>query len=103
MADQALFTLYGTEGILYLPDPNGFGGEVRLQPNWAHDKDPAPARALECPRIASIFPRDNSRGLGPAEMAAAIRANRPCRASADMACHVLEVIDAQGVLMGGTE
>ena len=44
--DQHFFAIYGTKGILYLPDPNGFGGEVRLQPNWAYDAAPAPARAL---------------------------------------------------------
>lgn len=88
--DQRFFAIYGTKGILYLPDPNGFGGEVRLQPNWAHDEAPAPARTLECP----FGYRDNSRGVGPAEMAWSIREGRPARANADMACHVLEVIDA---------
>lgn len=88
--DMHFFAIYGTKGILYLPDPNGFGGEVRLQPNWAHDEAPAPVRALECP----FGYRDNSRGVGPAEMAWSIREGRPARASADMACHVLEVIDA---------
>ena len=88
--DQGFFAIYGTKGILYLPDPNGFGGEVRLQPNWAYNEAPAPARALECP----FGYADNSRGVGPAELAWSIRAGRPARAGADMACHVLEVIDA---------
>lgn len=88
--DQHFFAIYGTRGILYLPDPNGFGGEVRLQPNWAHDEAPAPARVLEN-RFGFT---DNARGVGPAELAWSIRSNRPCRANADMACHVLEVIDA---------
>ena len=42
---------------------------------------------------------DNSRGVGPAEMAWSIRAGRPARAGADMACHVLEVID--GIIESG--
>ena len=88
--DQHFFAIYGTKGILYLPDPNGFGGEVRFQPNWAHDQAPAPARALECP----FGYADNSRGVGPAELAWSIRAGRPARAGGDMATHVLEVIDA---------
>ena len=88
--DQHFFAIFGTKGILYLPDPNGFGGEVRLQPNWAHDRQSAAAKALEN-RFGFT---DNSRGVGPAELAWSIRANRPCRAGADMACHVLEVIDA---------
>ena len=93
--DRHFFAIYGTRGILYLPDPNGFGGEVRLQPNWAFDKQPEPARVLE---NAFGF-TDNARGLGPAELAWSIRANRPARAGADMACHVLEVID--GIIESG--
>ena len=90
MADQALFALYGTEGILYIPDPNTFGGAVTFLPAGKSFEDHPLPRVLECPFDFS----DNSRGIGPAEMADAIRAGRPCRASADMACHVLEVIDA---------
>ena len=101
--DMHFFAIYGTKGILYLPDPNGFGGEVRLQPNWAYDEPPAPARVLRSE--ASPLGRseaspsgfgygDNSRGVGPAELAWSVRTNRPARAGADMACHVLEVIDA---------
>ena len=88
--DQSFFAIYGTGGILYLPDPNGFGGPVRLLPNWAHDAGPAQPRTLE-----NIYGfADNSRGVGPAEMAWSIRAGRPARAGGAMACHVLEVIDA---------
>ena len=90
LEDQHFFAIYGTKGILYLPDPNGFGGEVRLQPNWHFTEQPAPVRVLE----SAFGYADNSRGLGPAELAWSVRAGRPNRASADMACHVLEVIDA---------
>ena len=90
MADQALFAIYGTGGILWIPDPNTFGGAVTFLPAGKDFEDRPQPRVLPCPFDFG----DNSRGLGPAEMAAAIRANRPCRASADMACHVLEVIDA---------
>lgn len=93
--DQHFFAVYGTRGILYLPDPNGFGGEVRFQPNWAYDQQPEPARVLEN-RFGFT---DNARGVGPAELAWSIRANRPARAGADMACHVLEVID--GIIESG--
>lgn len=93
--DQHFFAVYGTRGILYLPDPNGFGGEVRFQPNWAYDQQPEPARTLEN-RFGFT---DNARGVGPAELAWSIRANRPARAGADMACHVLEVID--GIIKSG--
>ena len=88
--DQHFFAIYGTRGILYLPDPNGFGGDVVFQPNWAHDAEPAKPRVLDCP----FGYRENSRGVGPAELAWSVRAGRPARAGADMACHVLEVIEA---------
>lgn len=88
--DKHFFSIYGTKGILYLPDPNGFGGEVLFQPNWAYNETPAQPRPLDCP----FGYADNSRGVGPAELAWAVRAGRPARANADMACHVLEVVDA---------
>ena len=90
MDDQAFFALYGTKGILYLPDPNAFGGEVRFLPAGASFDDHPAAQVLDCPFDYS----DNSRGLGPADMARAILDDRPHRASAEMACHVLEVVDA---------
>jgi hypothetical protein len=36
----------------------------------------------------------NSRGLGPADLALAIRANRPHRSSGELAYHVLDVMQA---------
>ena len=89
LQDQAFFAIYGTDGVLYLPDPNVFGGEVRLLPS-GQGWEPAAVQTLESPFGFD----DNSRGVGPADMALAIREGRPCRAGADMACHVLEVIDA---------
>lgn len=38
MFDEAVFTIYGTKGILHLSDPNQFGGEVKFQPDYM---DPA--------------------------------------------------------------
>ena len=90
MDDQAFFALYGTEGILTLPDPNGFGGPVRFLPAGKSFEDHPVPYALDCPFDYA----DNSRGLGPADMARAILEGRPHRASAEMACHVLETVDA---------
>jgi len=90
MDDQAFFALYGTEGILTLPDPNGFGGPVRFLPAGKSFEDHPAPRVLDGPFDYA----DNSRGLGPADMARAILENRPHRASAEIACHVLETVDA---------
>lgn len=97
MHDQAFFAIYGTKGILYLPDPNQFGGEVRLLP-----RETAPGRPAEPVVLWQFTPYgDNDRGLGPAEMAEAIAAGRRNRASKEMAAHVQEVLEA--VLAGGSE
>ena len=83
--DRAFFAIYGADGILYLPDPNTFGGQVRL----------LRAGQSEPEALKNRFGfSENSRGVGPADMAWAIREGRPCRADAAMACHVLELVDA---------
>lgn len=85
--DMAQFMIYGTEGVLKLTDPNGFGGDLRLvtSPNWV----------LTEKTIENSLPHsENSRGLGPWEMALAIEEGRPNRANIDMAVHVLDVICA---------
>lgn len=88
--DQIGFMIYGTKGILKLPDPNGFGGDVLFISGIPEDgKAPSP----ESIRYEFGF-SDNSRGLGPAEMAYAIREGRKNRASVEMAYHVLEIITA---------
>lgn len=77
--------IYGTEGTLIVPDPNTFGGPVRVRGSDEADWREVPvADALS----------DNSRGLGLAEMAAAIEDGRPHRASGAMALHALEIMHA---------
>lgn len=87
--DQALFVLYGTKGILKLSDPNTFGGDVILIPNTPDAPDAYAPQKLEN-RFA--FSED-SRGVGPAEMADAILCGRPNRARKEMAYHVLDVLE----------
>lgn len=75
--------LYGTQGILYLPDPNQFGGEVRLQ--------------LKGQKECVVLPHthgypENSRGLGVSEMAWAILRREQPRACKEMAIHGLELL-----------
>lgn len=77
--------IYGTEGSLAVPDPNTFGGPVHLrkagEPGWS-----------DIPLTHRFA--GNSRGLGVADMASAITENRPCRASGEMAYHVLDTMHA---------
>lgn len=76
----------GTEGMLALPDPNLFDGEVRVWRDGASD----PADARIHPAVGPTF----SRGAGVVELARAIRAGRPERASGALAYHVLDVMVA---------
>ena len=73
--------VYGTEGILYVPDPNFFGGTIAIkQPN---------GETKEIPFSHPIT--TDSRGMGLADMAAAIQSRRPNRASGQLARHVLDI------------
>lgn len=87
--DQAIFTIYGKEGILKLPDPNQFGGKVIYLPRQtSFDQEKQPQE------LDYGFPyKDNSRGVGPSEMADAILNGRTSRVDAGMAFHVLDVIE----------
>lgn len=73
--------IYGTEGILYAPDPNMFGGQIRIK---------RADGSLE--EVSSTYNyTENSRGLGLSDMARAIREGGEHRASGDLARHVLEI------------
>lgn len=78
-------TIYGTEGTLQCPDPNGFGGPVRLKRKGKKEWRDLPIQHRWV---------ENSRGLGVAEMAEAIREGRPHRANAELAYHVLDLMHA---------
>lgn len=77
--------IYGTEGSLSVPDPNCFGGPVRVLRAGASSWTEVPL---------SHGYSDNSRGIGVADMAYAIRSGRAHRASGELAYHVLDVMCA---------
>lgn len=76
-------TIYGTQGILYVPDPDTFGGEVRILRRGSKEAFVLPSNHGYA---------ENSRGLGAAEMAWALRSGRKPRADKAMALHALEVL-----------
>jgi predicted dehydrogenase len=80
-----LLEIHGSEGTLSIPDPNTFGGPVRV---WRT----AEREWKEVPLIHEHS--ENSRGLGVADMAHAMRAGRPHRASGEMALHVLDLMQS---------
>lgn len=83
-----VWTLFGTDGILKLPDPNQFGGAVQLcRQNIPHGE----SETVTLPGSGRFA--EDCRGVGVADMADAIRHNRPPRAGAEMAIHALEALD----------
>jgi predicted dehydrogenase len=75
--------IYGSEGTLSVPDPNTFGGEVWLRRRGDTDWRSVP---LE------FGYAENSRGLGVADMAAALVSGREHRANERVAYHVLDLM-----------
>jgi predicted dehydrogenase len=80
------YELYGTDASLLVPDPNHFGGELKLAKPRAENWETIP--------VSLPYADANYRSLGVADMAAAIRDNRLHRASGALALHVLEVMEA---------
>lgn len=80
-----ILEIYGTDGSMSLPDPNHFGGVVRLRKARAESWEPVQSvRGYE----------ENSRSLGLADMAQAAQTGRPHRASGELAFHILDVMQA---------
>jgi len=75
--------IYGAEGSLIVPDPNTFGGPVRLFQLGKDDWQDV--------ELTHRYPT-NSRGIGVADLAHAIRDGRPHRCAAELAYHVLDVM-----------
>ena len=84
-AEVPLIEIYGTQGSLSVPDPNGFGGPVRLRRAGAEAWSEVP--------LAFGYSK-NSRSLGVADLAYALRTGRPQRASGALAYHVLDIMHA---------
>jgi predicted dehydrogenase len=77
--------LYGAAGAMSVSDPNHFGGDIEIA-TAGEDWRKVPTEHAHAD--------GNYRIIGVADMARAIRAGRPHRASGDLAFHVLEVMEA---------
>ncbi len=106
---HSVLTIYGTGGTLRLPDPNTFGGTISILQSAACKARRDPLSVGRRPGEEAVAPSgdptwedvplthgftDNSRGLGVADLARAIREGSPARASGDLAYHVLDVMHA---------
>jgi predicted dehydrogenase len=83
--------VHGTEGSLDVPDPNGFGGDVKLL-KWGESDWQTQQRA---------HAEGGQRGAGPADIAHALLSGRPNRASGELAFHVLDVMES--IVQAGRE
>ena len=83
--EQARFEVYGERGTLFVPDPNCFGGPVRILL-------PEDGQVREVPLMYDY--RENSRGLGLADFCRSLETGRSARADYHQTLHVLEIMDA---------
>ncbi len=102
--DRHRLELFGTDGSMQMPDPNFFGGAIRLT------RDGTEVEVLEPTGFAYSAPNHktgsgasvaNYRIIGVVDMAEAIRDDRPHRADGALAHHVLEVLE--GLLRSSEE
>jgi len=82
---QARLEIYGSEGTLVVPDPNYFGGEIKLL-------RPEQGEYRSMPLCFKY--NENSRALGLADMAKALQTGRTFRANSDQTLHVLEIMES---------
>ena len=79
-----MLEIYGTEGSLQCPDPNTFGGPVRIWTPKSKVWEDVPLR----------HPPQIGRGLGVADLADALRTGRPHRMNGELGLHVVEVMES---------
>lgn len=79
--------VYGTEGTLHVPDPNGFDGPVKICRFEDGKKD-------EFEEVPHTFVKGYGRSVGLADLAYAIRSGREDRCNGDQAMAVLDLMQA---------
>jgi len=100
---HANMELYGTEGSIYVPDPNFFGGVVEAS---GRDKDIKPLEDWAHPFSISNQespngPRANYRTAGLADMVMALIEGRDARCSLERSLHGIDVMTS--ILKSGEE
>lgn len=84
-AELPRIEVHGTDGSLSVPDPNGFGGDVRV---FHQDS----SEWVVVPDSAGYT--DAGRGCGVADLAGAIQNGGAPRAGGELALHVLDVMES---------
>jgi predicted dehydrogenase len=86
-----LLEIAGSEATLAAPDPNRFGGEIALWRN-GDERETVPVAGVE-----------GGRGIGAVEMARALRAGEPHRATGRRGLHALEAMLATAASIESAE
>ncbi len=81
-SDLPRLEIHGTEASLSLPDPNTFGGPVKLFPAGSESWEQVPTDSFE----------SHQRGIGLASLASSLVAGGENRASGRLAYHVLDAM-----------
>ncbi len=96
-SERLPFEIYGSDGTMLVPDPNFFGGA----PKVSDGKGDWQSLGIDGFAYGTANSKDGKgndvadhRIIGLLDMAAAIRSDRPHRASGAMALHALEVMEA---------
>ena len=84
-AELPRIEIYGTAGTLSVPDPNTFGGPIRIRRAGEKEWSAVPL---------SHGYAENSRGIGVADLACGLKSGRAHRASGELAYHVLDIMHA---------
>lgn len=91
--EYAGIEVYGTEGTLFVPDPNWFNGDVYLARKPSDEKFLVP--------YTHGYTAQCCRGLGVADMAWALHNGRDNRTSGRLGLHVFEIV--HGIWRGAQE
>lgn len=83
--DLPRIEVYGTDGSMSVPDPNGFDGQVRLFRAGAGSWEAVPVQGGYA---------GAGRGYGIADLARSLTTGTPHRASGQLAYHVLEIMES---------
>ncbi|WP_251451122.1 Gfo/Idh/MocA family oxidoreductase [Microbacterium sp. Marseille-Q6648] len=87
---MGLVEITGTEGTLVVPDPNTFGGQVRITRGAAPDSPTREPLWHDVPAVGV----EAGRGLGALDMARAIRSGDRHIATGELGYHVLDTLTA---------
>lgn len=93
-SENNLIELHGTEKSMIVPNPNHFGGDVRVRQNDDEEESFAPFSTLSVPNLEDAHGKmaSNYRGIGLSDMVVAIREDREHRCNADLALHVIDTL-----------